>query len=155
MNLGGGPGNVGGGEDSPHGAPALVAWWPCWALKSQSKTVAVGGERRACHNRPFHPRIASVSSRNRTHQTLLEGVSAKHRRWKWGRSRSVRWRCQRPGVSAKLAWCCSFVTASGSDRPCCTGLQRNCLFYKLKICSNPTYSKSISALFLIALFFNF
>ena len=122
---------------SPWGS-SLVAWRPCWALKSQSKTVAVGGERRACHNRPFHPRITSVSSRNRTHQTLLEGVSAKHRRWKWGGSRSVRWRCQRPRVSGKPAWCCSFVTVSDTGRPCCTGLQRNCLFYKLKICSNPT-----------------
>lgn len=40
--------------------------------------MAVGGERRAkaCHNRPFHPRISSVSSRNLTHKTLLESVRA-------------------------------------------------------------------------------
>ena len=92
---------LGGRRGLSPGAPALVAWWPCWALKSQSKTVAVGGERRACHNRPFHPRIPSVSSRNHTQQTLLEGVSAKHRQRKWGGRRSLRWRCQRPGVSAK------------------------------------------------------
>lgn len=77
IKLGEDPGNVSrGGQDSLLSSSFSSLMPPTGHVDSEQNCgCGWGGRAHSCHNRP-QPRTSSVSSRNLTHKTLLEGVRA-------------------------------------------------------------------------------